>query len=48
MKSNRREEITLREGHAAVNVKVHRYLQSADCYTEQDRGRAWDLTVEQF
>lgn len=43
-----REPITMREGHAAINVKVYRRLDSADCYTDSDRERAWDMTVEQF
>jgi hypothetical protein len=43
-----REAIVTREGHAAVNVKVHRHLVSGDEFTESDRERAWDWTVEQF
>jgi len=48
MTIRRREPITIHEGHASVNVKIHRRLDSADCYTDSDRERAWDMTVEQF
>jgi hypothetical protein len=45
--TNRRPAITLRDGHAAVNVKVYN-LNTPDGYTDSDRERAWDFTVEQF
>lgn len=47
MEKQRLNEITLREGHPAINVKVYR-LETPEGYTDGDRERAYDWTVEQF
>lgn len=45
--ATRKEAITLREGHAAINVKVYN-LRTPDGISEQDAERAYEHTVEQF
>lgn len=42
----RNDAVTLREGHAAINVKVYR-LESGNA-DDSARELAWDRTVEQF
>jgi hypothetical protein len=46
---NRKQSITLREGHPAINVKVYENLNSPlDNYTDEQRAQAWEWTVEGF